>query len=75
MSPVEAQVSSGLWVAMGTRALAEADLEGAKCEPHHRATKQMTYKLKNNYTKEAFTLCKSSRAHSRFPNLKILQRD
>ena len=45
------------------------------CELYHRAIEQTTYKLKNNYTKEAFTLCKSSKAHSRFPNLKILQRD
>ena len=31
-------------------------LGGGRHEPHHRATKQMTHKLKNNYTKEVFAL-------------------
>ena len=26
------------------------------CEPHHRATKQTTHKLKNNFTKEILAL-------------------
>ena len=38
--------------AMGTGALAAADLGGVACEPHHRATEQTTHKLENNYTKE-----------------------
>ena len=42
--------------AMGTGALAVADLGGAACEPHHRAAKQTTHRLENNYTKEVLTL-------------------
>ena len=40
------------WLAMGTGALAAADLGGTEYEPRHRATKQTTHKLGNNYTKK-----------------------
>ena len=45
-----------LWPAVGTGALATADLGGAACEPHQRATKQTTHKLENNSAKEVLTL-------------------
>ena len=42
--------------AMGTGALAAADLGGVGSEPHHRTTEQTTHKLENSYTKEVFAL-------------------
>ena len=54
------------WPAVGTGALAAADLGGTVCgvsplggghhQPHHRAAEQTTHKLQNNYTKEALPL-------------------
>ena len=54
------------WPAVGTGALAAADLEhvahgisplGGNCHwPHHRAAGQVTHKLENCYTKEILTL-------------------
>ena len=44
------------WPAAGTGALAAADLGGAVCEPHHRATEQTTHNLESNYTKEVLSL-------------------
>ena len=64
--------------AMGTGALAAADLGGVVCKPHHRATKQATHKLEDNQIimpKKFSHCCESSRAHNRFPNLGIQQRD
>ena len=40
-----------------------------------RQAQEMTPKLENNSTKEVLTLFKSSRAHNRFPNLEIQQKD
>ena len=42
--------------ALGTGALAAADLGSMGCEPYHRATEQEIHKLENNYNKEVFTL-------------------
>ena len=54
------------WPAVGTGALAAAELGGVACgiSPlrvdchylHHRAVEQTTHKLQNNYTKEILTL-------------------
>ena len=44
------------WLAMGTGALAAADLGDAACEPYHWTTEQTTQKLENNYTKEVLML-------------------
>ena len=54
------------WLSTGTGALAAAELGQAACGisplggghhwSHHRATKQMTHKLQNNYTKEILAL-------------------
>ena len=54
------------WPAMGTRALAAANLGGSVCgvsplgeghhQPYHRATEQTTHKLENNYTSEVLEL-------------------
>jgi len=44
------------WRAAGTGVLVAADLGDAACEPHHRATKQTTHKLKNNFTNEVLAL-------------------
>ena len=35
----------------------------------------MTHKLENNYTKEVLALLQDSRAHNRFPNFGIRQKD
>ena len=42
--------------ALGTGALAAADLGSARCEAYHRATEQTTYTVENNYKKEVLTL-------------------
>ena len=63
------------WPATGTGALGAAYLGGMACEPPHRATEQTTHKLEDNYTKKFLHCCKSSRAHNRFPNPGIRQRD
>ena len=44
------------WPATGTGTLVAAGLGGIVHEPHHRATKQTTHKLENNYTKEVLAL-------------------
>ena len=64
---------------MGTGALATADLGGTVCESHHKTIEQKSYNLKNckiTITPKKFSQgCKSSRAHSRFPDLGFQQRD
>jgi len=69
------EVTGQQWPAVGTGALAAADLGGAVWEPHYRAIEQTTHKVENNYTKEVLALCKRLRAHNRFPNLGIRQRE
>ena len=44
------------WPALGTGALAAADMGGVACKPNHRGTEQTTNKLKDNYAKEILTL-------------------
>ena len=46
------------WPAAGTGDLAAADLRGAACEPHHRATDNTTHKLENNVPKKFLHCCK-----------------
>ena len=40
------------WPALGTGALAAADMGGVACKPNHRGTEQTTNKLEDNYVKE-----------------------
>ena len=44
------------WPALGTGALAAADIGGVTCKPNHRGTEQTTNKLEDNYAKEILTL-------------------
>ena len=55
-------------------ALTATDLGGTACESHYRATEQTTHRLA--VIPEKFLhCCESFRAHKRFPNLVIWQRD
>ena len=63
------------WPAEGREALAAANLGGAACEPHHRATEQTTYDWRTIIPKKFLNCCKSSRTHNRFHNVGIQYRD
>ena len=44
------------WPALGTGALAAADMGGAACKPNHRDNEQTTNKLEDKYAKEILAL-------------------